>query len=130
LQQYTASCHCNKLRLRFSMEIDNIWVCNCTICAMRGGHWVYFPEEDLEILAGQGHLQAYLYSSRTCKNMFCNHCGTHLYTHAKSMPGFCAIRLECVDGFSDELIQRYLCTMAGLNWVDGQEVVRQQKGSM
>ncbi|MEP1535031.1 MAG: GFA family protein [Paracoccaceae bacterium] len=128
MQEYTASCHCQKLRIRFSMKIDQIWLCNCTICDMRGGHWVYFPEEYLEILSGRAHLQAYLYNTRTCKNMFCNHCGTHVYAHARSLPGQCAIKLQCVDGFSDELIQKHLCNMDGLNWANGQAEVREKEG--
>lgn len=127
-QEYTAACHCRKVRIKFAMKFDKIWLCNCTICQMRSGHWIYFPEENLQILSGRGHLQAYLYNTRTCKNMFCNNCGIHVYAHARSLPGHCAIKVECIEEFPEHLIQEHLCDMDGYNWSNGQEQVRKAEG--
>jgi len=124
-QRYIATCHCKKVVVGLHMRVDRIWLCNCTICAMRGGHWVYLPEKDLQIMSGHGYLQAYLYNTRTCKNMFCSNCGIHVYAHARSLPGHCAIKIECIENFPMKLLNELLVDMGGADWKTGQSSVRE-----
>ena len=52
LATYEGGCHCGQVRFRVQGDLDEVSVCNCSICTMKGIIHMVVPRERFELLRG------------------------------------------------------------------------------
>jgi hypothetical protein len=72
---YAGSCHCGATRFQVEAEIDHVRVCDCSVCAKRGGLMFRVGEEALHLQTPLAALSTYRWGSRTAIDYFCPTCG-------------------------------------------------------
>jgi hypothetical protein len=75
MHTYVGSCHCNANRFEVEAEIEHVRICDCSICAMRGGLMFRVPNESLRLLTPIRLLSTYKWGARTATDYFCPTCG-------------------------------------------------------
>lgn len=66
-------CHCEKVRWKYSLPLESVTACNCTVCRRYGTLWAYGYENEGVQLSGSSK-----FYSRGNKNIefhFCDDCG-------------------------------------------------------
>jgi len=72
----SGSCHCGAVHWRFSGDIPDATICNCTICRRYGVLWAYgHVGEEISITAAEGALSSYAWGAKTISFNFCKTCG-------------------------------------------------------
>ena len=75
MHTYLGACHCRDNRFEVDAEIDYVRICDCSICAMRGGLMFRVPDAALRLLTPIGLLSTYRWGSHTATDYFCLRCG-------------------------------------------------------
>src|SRR5690349_10139283 len=71
------SCHCGRVRWRFSGVPESATTCNCTVCRRYGVLWAYgFEGEEIDV---DGATAAYVWGARHIGFHFCEACGCVAY---------------------------------------------------
>jgi len=80
---YKAQCHC--ARTKFTVALPPLETgqtkankCNCSICTKNGYVLVYPLRTDVEFLAGEEELSAYVFGKKGKPHRFCAGCGTSI----------------------------------------------------
>jgi hypothetical protein len=100
--QYTARCHCGRVRFSFrSPEITTGKRCNCSLCVRRGAVLsdTYIPAADFTPPFDSSDLAVYLWNDNVLNNYFCRHCGifTYIGDGENNKDGY-RVNLGCVEG--------------------------------
>jgi hypothetical protein len=116
VREFQAACHCGNVELNVTLPKSIIWTCTCTICQLRGGHWVYVAKPDLTINKGADFLKTYRYNTNKAQNKFCKECGIHIFSQPRSFPDRWALRVECIRDFPwDDFCEEHR-EFDGFNW--------------
>lgn len=111
LTSYAGACHCRTARFEVEASIDHVRVCDCSICAMRGGLMFRVPDTALRLLTPLDALTTYRWGSGTAIDYFCPTCGilpfrrpsrptrTERATGIAAFDGW-AVNTRCLEGFS------------------------------
>jgi hypothetical protein len=92
------SCHCGAIRFEADGELDDLDVCNCSICTMTGYvHW-YVDPADFRLLTPDDAILTYEFGTRTAKHHFCRTCGISPFRRARSDPDKVDVNARCLDG--------------------------------
>ena len=59
LATYEGGCHCGQVRFRVQGDLDDVSVCNCSICTMKGIVHMVVPREQFELLRGEDAISTY-----------------------------------------------------------------------
>ena len=59
LATYEGGCHCGQVRFRVQGDLDDVSVCNCSICTMKGIVHMVVPREQFELLRGEDAIATY-----------------------------------------------------------------------
>jgi hypothetical protein len=98
-KQYTARCHCGRVRFSFrSEEITTGRRCNCSICIRKGAVMStrYIPAEDFQPHERMDDLFDYRWGDHDVNHLFCKTCGIYPY-HGGPECGY-RVNLGCVEG--------------------------------
>ena len=90
-------CHCGRVRFRVTADLDQVTVCNCSICTKKGFLHLIVPPERFELLRGTDELTTYEFNTRTAKHTFCRHCGIHPFYVPRSDPDKFSVNVRCLD---------------------------------
>ncbi|WP_455430272.1 GFA family protein [Paraburkholderia rhynchosiae] len=72
MPRHTASCHCGAVKFAFDAQIDELVICNCSLCAKRHAVMANVPRDSVQILEGNGALSSYRWSTgQACQYFPC-----------------------------------------------------------
>ena len=95
---YDGSCHCGRVRFRVSADLDEVVLCNCSICTKKGFLHVIVPPAQFELLSGAADLAVYTFNTGIAKHQFCRHCGVHPFYVPRSDPDKIDVNVRCLEG--------------------------------
>ncbi|HEV8548852.1 MAG TPA: GFA family protein [Polyangiaceae bacterium] len=95
---FDGGCHCERVKFRVLGPIEEMVVCNCSICTMKGFLHCIVPPERFELLRGSEALADYRFNTGVAKHTFCRHCGIHPFYTPRSHPDKIDVNLRCVPG--------------------------------
>ena len=107
-------CHCGRVRFQVTAELDNVTVCNCSICSKKGFLHLIVPPEHFELVSGRDDLTTYAFNTGVAKHTFCKHCGIHPFYVPRSDPDKIDVNARCIDGI--DLAALSLKYFDGKNW--------------
>jgi hypothetical protein len=111
---YTGGCHCGKIRFEVEGVIEDVTVCNCSICSKTGYlHWVV-PPERLRLLTPSGAWRTYRFLTGRAEHRFCPECGISPFRVARSDPDAIDVNARCLDGVDAARLPQRL--FDGRNW--------------
>jgi len=97
LRTYEGGCHCERVRFRITADLDNVIICNCSICTKKGIIHLIVPPEHFELLCGKDDLMTYTFNTGVAKHTFCRHCGIHPFYVPRSDPDKIDVNARCID---------------------------------
>ena len=107
-------CHCGRVRFQVTAELDNVTVCNCSICSKKGFQHLIVPPEHFELVSGRNDLTTYAFNTSVAKHTFCKHCGIHPFCVPRSDPDKIDVNARCIDDI--DLAALSLKYFDGKNW--------------
>jgi len=72
---YTGGCHCGKVRYEVALELDNVVMCNCSMCSKRNWKLAFAPADQFTLHSGAHALTEYRFNSGHIAHLFCATCG-------------------------------------------------------
>lgn len=116
---YQGGCHCGRVRFRVTADLDNVTICNCSICTMKGILHLIVSRDKFELLQGADDLATYTFNTGVAKHTFCKHCGIHPFYVPRSDPDKIDVNARCIDGIDlTALTPKYF---DGAHWEDAIE---------
>jgi hypothetical protein len=115
---YQGGCHCGSVRFEVEGEIEELAVCNCSICAKTAYlHWEVDPAR-FTLLTPKGGIRNYQFGTMTSKNYFCAKCGVSAFRHSRGAPEQVDVNVRCLDGVDAEVLAQNLPIehFDGKNW--------------
>ena len=91
-------CHCGRVRFRVAADLDDVTICNCSICTKKGILHLIVPHERFELLSGKDDLATYEFNTKVAKHTFCKVCGIHPFYVPRSDPDKIDVNARCLDG--------------------------------
>jgi hypothetical protein len=89
----TGACFCGAVEIRCLVEAKSVVNCHCGQCRRLGGAafttWVSLPRQ-ATTLSGTAALTAFA-PTENCLRHFCKHCGSHVFTEDKRIPGILGV---------------------------------------
>ncbi|CAE6908236.1 hypothetical protein R69927_05826 [Paraburkholderia domus] len=98
MPRYTASCHCGTVKFAFDAQIDELVICNCSLCTKRRAVMVGVPRDSLQILEGHGALSSYRWNTGQAHHRFCSTCGIYTFHQRRIDPAMYSVNAFCIDG--------------------------------
>ena len=71
----TATCHCGAVRVHVPRRPRSLTNCNCSMCRRYGVLWAYYKDAEVQMDAGPGDTDDYVWGRRSQKFVRCAHCG-------------------------------------------------------
>jgi hypothetical protein len=104
MSTYHGGCHCGSVRFEVVGEIEELTLCNCSICAKTAFlHWEVDPSQ-FTLLTPESATRNYQFGTRTSKNFFCKECGVSAFRHSRSAPENVDVNVRCLDGVDAEAL--------------------------
>ena len=98
---YKGGCHCGRIVFEVEGEIEQVFDCNCSLCAKRGAlHW-FVSRDVLRLLTPEDDLATYTFNAGKILHRFCPQCGVAPFGEgAAPVTGklMAAINVRCLDG--------------------------------
>ena len=70
LATYEGGCHCGQVRFRVQGDLDDVSVCNCSVCTMKGIVHMMVPLDQFELLRGADAIATYTFGTGVAKHTF------------------------------------------------------------
>lgn len=96
---HRGSCHCGAVRFEIEADLDEVVLCDCSVCTKKGVINAGVAEADFRLLAGADALSLYRFGSGTACHHFCRHCGIHPFSRPRMDPSRYAVNVRCLDDF-------------------------------
>jgi hypothetical protein len=111
---YRGGCHCGRVAYEVRGKMEQVSICNCSICTKKAYvHWIV-PREDFQMLTPWEALATYTFNTGTAKHYFCPQCGVASFYIARSAPDKIDINVRCLEGVDPVAIPTD--TFDGRNW--------------
>lgn len=116
---YDGACLCGGIRFRVLAALAPIQLCYCSQCRRaQGGPFaavIPVPAEALQWLAGEHLLQAYA-SSNGKERVFCQRCGSPVFSRREALPGVLRMRAGLFEGPLPVAPSWHAYTASACNW--------------
>ena len=99
MHTFEGTCHCGTVRFQLTATVDELTICDCSLCRMRQALMLKVPEAALIILQGGQALTLYQWNTRRAKHYFCKHCGIYVFHRKRSAPDHYGVNVFCLEGF-------------------------------
>lgn len=97
-KSYRGGCHCGRVAYEVEGKLEQVSICNCSICTKKAYiHWI-IPREDFQLLTPWEALATYTFNTGTAKHYFCPQCGVASFYIARSAPDKIDINVRCLEG--------------------------------
>ena len=115
LATYEGGCHCGQVRFRVQGDLDDVSVCNCSICTKKGLHFTFLPPKNFQLRAGEDNLKEYLFNKHAIRHQSCSDCGVEVFARGNKPDGteVVALNVNCIDGI--ELAKLAMTPIDGRN---------------
>ena len=111
---YSGSCHCRAVRFEADGPLEDLEVCNCSICRRTGYvHW-YLEPDRFRLESGEAALASYRFGSRVAQHLFCRTCGISPFRRARSDPHKIDVNVRCLEGVEPDALS--VTPFDGRNW--------------
>jgi len=97
-QTYRGSCHCGNVRFEIYAELDQVRVCDCSMCRRRGALLHRVDETSFRLLSPLGDLTLYQWHTKTAKDYFCPTCGIQPFRRPRTAPHQWSVNVRCLEG--------------------------------
>jgi hypothetical protein len=96
---FPGGCHCGAVRFEVEVGAEpEVWLCNCSICAMTGYQHLIVTSSSFRLLSGADRLTSYLFNTAVAKHLFCSACGIKSFYVPRSHPDGYSVNARCLDG--------------------------------
>lgn len=95
---YRGSCHCGRTRFEVDLTLDEVRVCDCSICRKRGALNHRVEESALRMLTPLEDLSLYQWHTKTAKDYFCPVCGILPFRRPRTAPEMWTVNVRCLEG--------------------------------
>ncbi|HEY2481892.1 MAG TPA: GFA family protein [Caulobacteraceae bacterium] len=85
------------MRFRIEATLDQVRVCDCSICRRRGALIHRVEEQDFELLTPLEELSTYKFHTRQATDYFCPHCGVLPFRRPRTAPHLWSINVRCLE---------------------------------
>jgi len=99
METYRGSCHCGKVTFEVTGKIDEVVICNCSVCTKKGIIHASADDEYFSITKGEEHLSVYRFGSEEATHCFCKVCGIHVCGRPRMDPKRNTVNIRCLDDF-------------------------------
>jgi hypothetical protein len=96
MRTYEGGCHCGRIRYRVVADLDEVLVCNCSICGKKGFLHLIVPCDRFELTSGEGETTTYRFNTGVAQHLFCRTCGIHSYYVPRSDPDKVDVNVRCL----------------------------------
>jgi hypothetical protein len=104
MPSYSGGCHCGAIRFEVTGKIEEVVVCNCSICAKTGYlHWEVDPAT-FRLLTPEAPISNYQFGTMTSKNLFFRCCGVSSFRRSRSSPETVDVNVRCLEGVNAEAL--------------------------
>ncbi len=103
---YVGGCQCGKVRYKASLDLGEVFACDCSRCGKLGSLFAFAPVGNFELLSGEKDLTEFLFNKRTIHHLFCATCGIESFARGEK-PGagaMVAINARCLDGVDVDML--------------------------
>jgi hypothetical protein len=104
MRKYAGSCHCGAVAFEIETELDQVNVCNCSICTRRNAVMHRVPPERFRILRGEDMLTLYTFNTGTAQHYFCRNCGIYTFHKPRSAPDQYTVNVFCLEGVDKDVV--------------------------
>ncbi|MEK9753090.1 MAG: GFA family protein [Rhodospirillaceae bacterium] len=105
MRTYAGSCHCGAVQFEIDTELDQVGICNCSICSRRNAVMHRVPPERFRILKGEDALTHYTFNTGTAQHYFCrNCCGIYTFHRPRLAPDQYTVNVFCLEGVDADLV--------------------------
>lgn len=113
-KSYRGGCHCGRVAYEVAGKLEQVSICNCSICTKKAYlHWIV-PREDFQLVTPREALGTYVFNTGTAKHYLCPQCGVASFYIARSDPDKIDINARCLEGV--DLTELPIETFDGRNW--------------
>ena len=120
MPSYRGSCHCGAIRLEVTGSIEDVGICNCSICSRTAYlHWEVEPGQ-FRLLTAEDPIRSYQFGTQTSKNYFCGTCGISPFRRSRSAPDKIDVNVRCLDGVDVETLR--VVPFDGRNWEEAMKL--------
>ncbi|HHB83076.1 MAG TPA: GFA family protein [Devosia sp.] len=114
---YQGACHCGRVKFEVVADIEQVRVCDCSVCKKRGALIYRVEEQNICFNTPLGDLTVYKWGTFTGKDYFCPVCGImpfrrpsaptdmELAEGVKPFDGW-AVNTRCLEGFDIASVPR------------------------
>lgn len=105
LKTYQGSCHCGRIKFEADLDLSQAsYRCNCSVCR-RTRFWPAIARpEGFRLLAGDGDMTEYRFSTGKNQHFFCAHCGVRAFGIGNDTPigKMIGVNIGCLEGITEE----------------------------
>lgn len=109
LKTYRASCHCGKVAVEASLDLEQpSYRCNCSICR-RNRFWPAVATPDrFRIVSGEAELTRYVFGHEKNHHYFCRHCGVRVFGVGNDTPvgKMYGVNIGCLEDVTEAVLSR------------------------
>jgi len=87
------------VKFSYEAQIDELVMCNCSLCTKRNAVMVTVPSDDLHVVAGQDTLALYRWNTGNARHYFCSTCGIYAFHQRRINPDLYSVNVFCNDDF-------------------------------
>jgi hypothetical protein len=98
---YQGGCHCGAVQYEVTVDLSKpVLSCNCSMCGKKGTLLGFVPNDDFQLLSGEGSLTSYRFNRKVIDHLFCSTCGVTSFARGKKPDGtpMVAINTRCLQG--------------------------------
>lgn len=98
LKPYTGSCHCGNISFTVSIDLDECYVCDCSICTHKGSIMNRVPPGNFALVSGSESVRVYRFNTEVAEHCFCGGCEIHTFHRPRSAPEIWSVNVRCLQG--------------------------------
>mgnify|MGYP006112339345 FL=1 len=94
------SCHCKAVQIELKLKkgLEELVLCNCSLCKRRGSIMGKILLEDLKITRGSDKLKLYKFGKKQhAEHFFCSICGVYTHHRSYTNPENFEFNVACID---------------------------------
>jgi hypothetical protein len=119
MSTHHGGCHCGQVRFEVEGPIEDVAVCNCSICSKTAYlHWEVAPAR-FRLLTSNDSIRTYQFGTMTSRNHFCEKCGISAFRRSRTAPEMIDVNVRCLDAVDVESIDTL--SFDGRNWEQAAE---------
>lgn len=98
MNEYLASCHCGSIKFSLQADIDELVVCDCSLCAKRTAVMVTVQRDMLKVMSGEDALSLYQWNTGKARHYFCSTCGIYAFHQRRTNENVFSVNVSCIQG--------------------------------